>query len=237
MNEFTGADIPKKKRHLPVWLMLLLGLLIGVATAYAVLRNSVELIEWGLSFVPSHPINKQYAFVNIQDIDKTIQKLVKDNAALNMKIDKYTPKEPYLVVNTVSNSFKLMKAHNVIREGVCSTGSYTLLKGGDQQEWIFKTPQGMHRVQGKKKKPVWAKPDWAFIEEGLPIPPKGAPERFEKGVLGDYAMAIGDGYLIHGTLYKRFLGLPVTHGCVRMGDDDLEAVYNSMEIGSKVFIF
>jgi lipoprotein-anchoring transpeptidase ErfK/SrfK len=56
-------------------------------------------------------------------------------------------------------------------------------------------------------------------------------------VLGDYAMSLGDGYLMHGTLYKRFLGMPVTHGCVRLNDEDLEAIYNTLNIGSKVYIF
>jgi L,D-transpeptidase ErfK/SrfK len=55
--------------------------------------------------------------------------------------------------------------------------------------------------------------------------------------LGDYALAIGDGYLIHGTIYKRFLGMPVTHGCVRLNDEDLEVIYNTLNIGSKVYIF
>ena len=50
-------------------------------------------------------------------------------------------------------------------------------------------------------------------------------------------MSIGDGYLIHGTIYKRFLGMPVTHGCVRLNDEDLEAIFNTLSIGSKVYIF
>jgi L,D-transpeptidase YbiS len=61
--------------------------------------------------------------------------------------------------------------------------------------------------------------------------------RYEYGVLGEYALGLGEGYLIHGTLYQRFLGLPVTHGCIRLNDDDLEFVYKSLEIGSKVFIY
>jgi len=120
---------------------------------------------------------------------------------------------------------------------MCSTGSYTLLKGRENQQWIFKTPKGMFRIQGKKENPVWKKPDWAFVEEGLPVPSENNPSRFEYGVLGDYALALGDGYLIHGTLYKRFLGLPVTHGCIRLNDEDLYAVYCTLEPGSKVFIF
>ena len=31
--------------------------------------------------------------------------------------------------------------------------------------------------------------------------------------------------------------MPVTHGCVRLGDEDLEAVYYYLQEGSKVFIF
>jgi lipoprotein-anchoring transpeptidase ErfK/SrfK len=43
--------------------------------------------------------------------------------------------------------------------------------------------------------------------------------------------------MIHGTLYKRFLGMPVTHGCIRIGDDDLEAIFNALPVGSKVYIY
>ena len=112
-----------------------------------------------------------------------------------------------------------------------------MLDAGEGQKWIFKTPKGELRILGKIVNPVWIKPDWAFIEESLPVPSRNDPDRYERGSLGDYALKLGDGYMIHGTLYQRFLGLPVTHGCVRMGDEDLKIVYNNLEIGSKVYIF
>ncbi|MGE4587261.1 MAG: L,D-transpeptidase, partial [Mangrovibacterium sp.] len=59
----------------------------------------------------------------------------------------------------------------------------------------------------------------------------------ERGVLGEYALSLGDGYLIHGTLYQRFLGLPVTHGCIRMNDGDLETVFKTLPVGARVFIY
>jgi len=152
-------------------------------------------------------------------------------------LERSTPRTGYLVINTNENHFYLHRGSKIVRDGMCSTGSYTLLQGGENQQWVFKTPKGLFRIQGKKEDPVWKKPDWAFVEEGLPIPSQNHPSRFEYGVLGDYALALGDGYLIHGTLYKRFLGLPVTHGCIRLNDDDLYAVYNSLEPGSKVYIF
>ena len=92
-------------------------------------------------------------------------------------------------------------------------------------------------MKGKITNPVWRRPDWAFIEEGLAVPSATHPSRYEYGVLGDYALSLGDGYLIHGTLYKRFLGMPVTHGCIRMNDEDLEATFKTLNVGSRVYIY
>ena len=158
-------------------------------------------------------------------------------ALFEKRIQRLTPNRPYLIVNTMDNYFYLKKGSETIREGLCSTGSYILLKSHDQREWIFKTPRGMFQVQNKLTSPIWRMPDWAFIEDGKPVPPPNAAERFARGVLGDYALSIGHGYLIHGTLYKRFLGLPVTHGCVRLNDEDLYSVYRNLQPGSKVFIY
>jgi hypothetical protein len=156
---------------------------------------------------------------------------------LHRKCDRLVPHEPFLIVNTADNLFVLMKGETVIRKGVCSTGKYVLLRSADQREWVFKTPRGAFKILGKVESPVWTMPDWAFVEEGKPIPPANSSERMEAGVLGDYALSLGQGYMIHGTLYQRYLGLPVTHGCVRLGDADLEAVYENLRIGSRVFIY
>jgi len=160
-----------------------------------------------------------------------------ENLVLQKKLDKMTPGGVYLVINTSDNTFFLYKNKELFRNGMCSTGSYIKLEADNEKSWIFETPKGVFTIKGKITNPVWRKPDWAFVEEGLPVPPAGDPSRYEYGVLGDYALSLGDGYLIHGTLYKRFLGMPVTHGCVRMGDDDLEAVYQTLPVGAKVFIF
>lgn len=173
------------------------------------------------------------ASLNQKQIAK-LDNLIKKNS---QKFNNLTPSQPYFIVNTTYNRFKLYKNKKQIREGFCSTGSYTLLKSHDKRQWIFKTPKGLYKIIGKVTNPVWRRPDWSFVEEGLPIPSQNDPIRWEAGVLGDYALSIGDGYLIHGTIYKRFLGMPVTHGCIRMNDEDLEAVYKTLDFGSKVYIF
>lgn len=147
------------------------------------------------------------------------------------------PDKPYIVVNTYDNSFELRRQGKTIRTGKCSTGSSILLKSPDKREWIFKTPRGRFSILAKVGSPVWHKPDWAFIEDGEPVPPPGFPKRDEEGVLGDYSLHFGNGYMIHGTLYQRFLGLPVTHGCIRLSDEDLKIVYKTLDYGSFVFVY
>jgi L,D-transpeptidase ErfK/SrfK len=56
-------------------------------------------------------------------------------------------------------------------------------------------------------------------------------------VLGEYALGFGKGYFIHGTLYTRLLGKNVTHGCIRLNDDDLKSVYQLARVGTPIMIF
>jgi len=164
-------------------------------------------------------------------------KISADIQQLDKQLSNKVPKSFYMVINTSSNEFYLYKNTELVKRDKCSTGSYVLLKNGDNQEWMFKTPKGEFKIRNKNTSPVWKKPDWAFVEEGLRVPSPNHSSRFEYGVLGDYSLSLGQGYLIHGTLYQRFLGLPVTHGCVRLNDENLELIYKKMAIGSKVFIF
>jgi len=168
---------------------------------------------------------------------KLVATMSRDIQRLSRKYNAYTSGQSYVVINTTDNTFQLYRNKKLMREGSCSTGSYKKLLTAEGKSWTFKTPRGKFTIQNKRTNPYWHKPDWAFIEEGVPIPPKDSPLRWESGVLGDYAMDLGDSYMIHGTIYKRFLGMAVTHGCVRMNDEDLEAVFNTLNIGSKVYIF
>jgi hypothetical protein len=171
------------------------------------------------------------------NIEKDLKALNKKFDALNKRMQRLMPGDAYLIINTTNNTFELFKNNQIVRSGRCSTGSFIFLEVDSTKSFMFETPKGVMTVQNKKTNPVWTKPDWAFIEEGLPVPPKGHPSRFEANVLGDYALILGDGYMIHGTLYQRLIGSPVTHGCVRLLDADLEAVYKTLPIGAKVFIY
>lgn len=171
-------------------------------------------------------------------IKKQISKLDSDIKSLEKKLSGMIPTSSYLVVNTVDNKFFLYKDRKLIRTGRCSSGKNSILVSPEGEVINkFKTPRGCFSILGKVNNPVWTRPDWDYIEQGLPVPSRGDPSRYERNVLGDYAMTLGHGYMIHGTIYKRQLGMPVTHGCIRLNDDDLEVVVKNMNVGSKVYIY
>lgn len=213
-------------------------IVLSIIISWPVVRNFGKIQEYALRFKPKAEFQVTAARIGPANLTSYNTSLEKDLAGIQKSLSVYLPKGPYLIINTSANNFRLMKDEKtIIREGMCSTGSYTVLQAGDKHQWIFKTPRGMFKILKKTENPVWKKPDWAFIEEGLPVPSPNHPSRFEYGVLGDYAMSLGDGYMIHGTLYKRFLGMPVTHVCIRMGDADLEEVFKTIQLGSKVYIY
>ncbi len=152
-------------------------------------------------------------------------------------LERVQPRGVYIVVDTYRNRLRLYRDGKLLRTATCSTGTGVVLRDPrNGRQWVFDTPLGERVVERKVKNPVWAKPDWAFIEEGM-LPPTDPNERFDANSLGDYALYIGDGYIIHGTLFKTLLGRRVTHGCIRLGDEDLEYVYRNTPIGSRVFLY
>jgi hypothetical protein len=167
---------------------------------------------------------------------KQLTLMSKNIQQLSKKYNTYTSGQSYIVINTTDNKFSLYKNKKLVREGLCSSGANKILQT-EKKTYIFKTPKGKFSITGKRKNPYWHRSDWDYIEQGLPVPPKDDPSRWEDNVLGDYALDLVDGYMIHGTIYKRLMGMPVTHGCVRLGDEDLEIVFNTLSIGSKVYIF
>ncbi len=169
---------------------------------------------------------------------KAANDITKKNKKIYKSLSSLFPKGNYIVIDTAKNILYLKNGDKVLYQAVVSTGSGRFLIDPRNQEkkWVFDSPRGEFKVKSKIVEPVWVKPDWAFIEEGTDIP-KNYNDRFEEGVLGDYALGIGNGYFIHGTLYTRLLGKPVTHGCIRVGDNDLKIVYKAAKIGTRVYIF
>jgi hypothetical protein len=75
------------------------------------------------------------------------------------------------------------------------------------------------------------------FDNTLFIPPPGTKHRTIQGELGHFRLALGDGYQLHGTPYANSIGSAVTHGCVRLRDEDIEWLYNNVPVGTKVYIY
>ncbi len=105
-----------------------------------------------------------------------------------------------------------------------------------RQDW--ETPLGRTRVIAKAVNPTWYPPQSVRNEhaaEGRPLPRIVPPG--PANPLGSRAMRLGlPGYLIHGTNRPAGVGMRVTHGCVRMFPEDIEYLFELIDIDTPVRI-
>jgi hypothetical protein len=75
------------------------------------------------------------------------------------------------------------------------------------------------------------------VNGNIVIPPYGTTARRYMGVLGTRRLELGDGYGIHGTDHPESIGQSVSHGCVRMRNEDIERLYPMVAVGTPVYIY
>ena len=104
----------------------------------------------------------------------------------------------------------------------------------------WQTPIGESKIISKQKNPSWHPPESVrkeHAERGDPLPAvvKSGPDN----PLGNYAMRLNitpGAYLIHGTNNPLAVGMAVTHGCIRMYPEDIEALFPKVPVGTKVWL-
>ena len=103
-----------------------------------------------------------------------------------------------------------------------------------RQDW--RTPLGRTSVVAKAADPTWYPPqsirdEHAARNDFLPAVVPPGPDN----PLGKFALRLGlPGYLIHGTNMPAGVGMRVTHGCIRMFPEDIEALFESVPTGLAV---
>ena len=91
------------------------------------------------------------------------------------------------------------------------------------------------KVERKKAGPTWtptAKMHAEYIAAGTPLPavvPAGPDNP-----MGLYALYIGHLYAIHGTNANFGIGLRVSHGCVRLRNEDIKFLFEKVPVGTRV---
>ena len=201
---------------------------------------------------------------------------------------------PYLVISIEERHLWYKQRGAILFTTQVATGSgKTLDNEGGASAWKFDTPRGRLVVQSKEEAPVWAPPDWHYVEQSrrrglglarleigqpleasdgsvitvdgndvvrvLPdgrrnvlqatdgreivvdgkilVPPLGTTQRRYEGVLGTYRLNMGDGYAIHGTNQPETVGRAVSHGCVRLRNEDIAKLYAMVPVGTPVYIY
>jgi lipoprotein-anchoring transpeptidase ErfK/SrfK len=56
-------------------------------------------------------------------------------------------------------------------------------------------------------------------------------------VLGTHRLYLGDGYALHGTNNPASIGQSVSHGCIRLRNEDIQTLYEMVPVGTPVFIY
>jgi hypothetical protein len=202
--------------------------------------------------------------------------------------------QEYLVVSTGERRLWHKKGDDVLFTTEVATGSgKTLVRDGGAGVWRFETPRGRLSVISKEEAPVWAPPDWHYVEQArkrnvglvrlergqavsaadgssitvsgndvvrrdrdgretvleatdgreivvdgkVVVPPLGTTQRRYEGVLGTHRLNLGNGYALHGTNRPETIGQAVSHGCVRLRNEDVARLYDTVPVGTPVYIY
>jgi hypothetical protein len=74
------------------------------------------------------------------------------------------------------------------------------------------------------------------VDGRIVVPPVGTTQRAYPGVLGPRRLAFRDGYAIHGTDRPESIGRAASHGCLRMRNDEVAALFDLVAVGTPVFL-
>jgi lipoprotein-anchoring transpeptidase ErfK/SrfK len=107
---------------------------------------------------------------------------------------------------------------------------YVVGVGRSGQQWA-----GTSRIDGKYLRPAWAPPP--DIKKENPRLPDVIPGGSPHNPMGVAALTlIGGEYAIHGTNAPGSVGHFVSHGCIRMYNQDITDLYSRVAVGTTVVV-
>ena len=112
------------------------------------------------------------------------------------------------------------------------------IPAGDGSEYLVVRSDVVRRYPDGRQLPVAVTDGGEIVVAGnVVIPPFGTNQRKYAGVLGTHRLNLGDGYAIHGTNRPETVGRSVSHGCIRLRNDDIAALYELVPVGTAVFVY
>lgn len=216
------------------WLIVIILCSLGIFTGAMVSRNptlikQIDQERRKVFLSPSELEDLRYT------LTLTNKSLFKEKQFKEILIKQSHNDEPYIVISLTDNVLYLKQRDKTLRSCLVATGKQEKVQYG-KHTYHFFTPRHIFTIWKKTENPLWVMPDWGYYELGKVPPPMPQREGIP-AVLGDYALYLQDGYMIHGTIQNADLGKYLTHGCVRMGKQDLKAIYDFVPIGTKVYVY
>jgi L,D-transpeptidase ErfK/SrfK len=105
--------------------------------------------------------------------------------------------------------------------------------GLGRDDW--RTPQGSFRIRGKTEQPTWVIPESIRAEhlrergDDRSMIPGGAPDN----PLGSYRLELTlPLYGLHGSNMPWGVGMQVSHGCIRLYNEDIAALFREVRVGT-----
>ncbi len=112
------------------------------------------------------------------------------------------------------------------------------LKLSDGSQIIVQGNDVVRRGSDGRIRPLTASDGREIVADGkIVIPPFGTNQRKYPDVLGTHRLYLGDGYALHGTNNPASIGQAVSHGCVRLRNEDIAALYDRVAVGTPVYIY
>jgi len=109
---------------------------------------------------------------------------------------------------------------------------------GKRQQLVVVGSNVAVRGPDGKATPVAASEGKEIVVGGnMIIPPFGTNQRKYKDVLGTHRLSLGNGYAIHGTNKPETVGRSVSHGCIRLRNEDVARLHDMVPIGTPVFVY
>jgi lipoprotein-anchoring transpeptidase ErfK/SrfK len=99
----------------------------------------------------------------------------------------------------------------------------------------WETPTGRFHIQEMVKDPDWVQFDWNNPSRVIRRIPPGPNNPMGRRWIG-FARAHGWEVGFHGTPKPEVLGQAVSHGCVRMHNDDVVKIFDRVKIGTPVIV-
>lgn len=171
-------------------------------------------------------INEKYFFINESLTAQSI-KLDQELTFQQLKEELTNISDYYLELDRKTRKAWLKVEDKVIRE---MEFEIRLLPGLGQTTYL---PSGILKVIAKEESPYFYLPDFYYELIGK-NPPTLPEERFIRNAFGNYVLYLGENLLIHGLFHPDLPNDLVSHNGIIFQPEDLEVIYHSLKIESRV---